>query len=150
MGNVLVVWVEEDLVNIEGHLPVLGPVHAVLAHHHPHQVPVLAAPATQIYAPITCMERYSVIILIVVSCCQEKCTNLPEPLLKLQDPLLNLPDPLFKLPDPLLKYYNNVLCNVLKKPTTTNIEFFLSLTDTVVYLCKIEDFCETLKFVPLC
>ena len=33
MGNVLVVWVEEDLVNIEGHLPVLGPVHAVLAHH---------------------------------------------------------------------------------------------------------------------
>ena len=64
-------------------------------------------------------------ILIEVSCCQEKCTNLPDPLLKLQDPLLNMPDPLFKLPDPLLKYYNNVFRNVLKKPTTTNIEFFL-------------------------
>jgi hypothetical protein len=39
---------EEYPVYVEGHFPVLSPVHAVLSHHHPHHVLVLAAPANKL------------------------------------------------------------------------------------------------------
>ncbi len=42
--NLLVVWMEEDPLDPEDHLPVLCLVHAVLSHHHSHDVHVLAAP----------------------------------------------------------------------------------------------------------
>ncbi len=44
--NLLVVWVEEDLLDGEGHLPVICLVHAVLPHHYSHDLDVPAAPET--------------------------------------------------------------------------------------------------------